>query len=111
MKRRYLAVSIDSRETISSYEFIDALWEAVSKLFGEYGASQAGLSLIGFDEKKNLVILRTWHKTLEMVRTALASITQIRNKFVAMHVLAVSGTIKALRRKLEETDVKKKARL
>jgi RNase P/RNase MRP subunit POP5 len=111
MKRRYLGVLIDSRETISSHEFIDAVWEAVSKLFGDYGASQVGLSLIDYDEKKNVVILRTWHKTLEMVRTALATITQIRNKLVALHVVAVSGTIKALRGKLEETGIEKKARL
>jgi len=102
MKRRYLAVSIDSRETFSSNEFMNALWGAVSKLFGEYGASQAGLSLIDYDETNKRVVIRTWHKTLEMVRTALASITQILNKPVALHVLAVSGTIKALDRRLEE---------
>ena len=103
MKRRYLAVSIDSYETFNSHEFMNALWGAVSKLFGEYGASQAGLSLIDYDETNKLVVIRTWHKTLEMVRTALASITQILNKPVALHVLAVSGTIKALHRKLEKT--------
>jgi RNase P/RNase MRP subunit POP5 len=102
MKRRYLAVSMDSSETFDSHEFMNALWGAVSKLFGEYGASQAGLSLIDYDEANKLVVIRTWHKTLEMVRTALASTTQILNKPVALHVLAVSGTIKALRRKLEK---------
>ena len=102
MKRRYLAVSIDSYETFNSHEFMNAIWGAVSKLFGEYGASQAGLSLIDYDETNKLVVIRTWHKTLEMVRTALASTTQILNKPVALQVLAVSGTIKALHRKLEK---------
>lgn len=105
MKRRYLAVSIDSHETFNSHEFTDAVWGAVSKLFGEYGASQAGLNLIHYDETKKLVVMRTWHKTLEMIRTAIASITQIRSKPVALHVLAVSGTIKALYRKLEKQSV------
>jgi RNase P/RNase MRP subunit POP5 len=102
MKRRYLAVSIDSYETFNSQELMNALWGAVSKLFGEYGASQAGLSLIDYDETNKLVVIRTWHKTLEVVRAALASITQILNRPVALHVLAVSGTIKALHRKLEK---------
>ena len=99
MKRRYLAVSIDSLETFGSHEFMDAVWGAVSKLFGEYGASQAGLSLIDYDETRKLAVVRTWHKTLEMVRTVLASMTHIGNKPVALHVLMVSGTIKALYRK------------
>jgi RNase P/RNase MRP subunit POP5 len=52
-----------------------------------------------------LAIVRTGHKTLEMVRTALASISQIGKKPVALHVLAVSGTIKALHKRLEEHSV------
>lgn len=102
LKRRYLAVTIDSIETFSSSELMDAVWNAVSKLFGEYGASQTSLSLITYDEKEKLAIIRTWHKTLEMVRAALASMTQIGNKQLAVHVLAVSGTIKGLRDKLQK---------
>ena len=101
VKRRYLAVQIDSHETFNSREFMEAVWGAISKLFGEYGASQAGLSLVDYDGTNNIVVMRTWHKTVEMVRTALASITKILDKPVALHVLAVSGTIKALHRKLE----------
>jgi RNase P/RNase MRP subunit POP5 len=102
VKRRYLAVSIDSQETVCSRDFIDAVWASVSRLFGEYGASQAGLSLIDFDAARKLAVVRTGHKTLDMVRTALASVTQIGKKPVALHVLAVSGTIKTLHKRLEE---------
>jgi RNase P/RNase MRP subunit POP5 len=105
MKRRYLAVSIDSHETVSSHVFMGTVWDAVSKLFGEYGASQVGLSLIDYDETKRLAVLRAWHKTIEMVRTALASITHIEDKQVALHVLAVSGTLKALYRRLDKQPV------
>jgi RNase P/RNase MRP subunit POP5 len=49
-------------------------------------------------EKRRLVI-RTAHTGVEMVRTALASITRIGNRPVALRVLAVSGTIKALYKK------------
>jgi RNase P/RNase MRP subunit POP5 len=84
---------------------MDAFWGAVSRLFGEYGASQAGLSLIDYDETSKVLVLRTWHKTLGMVRTAITSITQIGKKPVALHVLAVSGTIKALHKRLEEQPV------
>jgi RNase P/RNase MRP subunit POP5 len=102
VKRRYLALNIDSCETLSSKEFMDVVWEAISRLYGEYGASQTSLRLISFDEKSKSAILRTGHTTVEMVRTALASITRIRDKPAAVHVLTVSGTIKALHKSLRQ---------
>ena len=102
VKRRYLALKIDSCETPSSNEFMDTIWETISRLYGEYGASQTSLSLISFDNKSKSAVLRTGHTTINMVRTALASITRIRDKPAAVHVLAVSGTIKALHKNLRQ---------
>lgn len=99
VRRRYLALKIDSNEKLASTEFIGAVWDAVLKLYGEYGASQTGLALIDYDVKKKFAILRTVHTTVDMVRAALASITKIRDKQAAVHVLKVSGTIRALHRK------------
>jgi RNase P/RNase MRP subunit POP5 len=100
VKRRYLALKIDSCETFTSREFMDVIWEAISRLYGEYGARQTSLSLISFDEKSKSAVLRTWHTTVDIVRTAVASITRIRDKPAAVHVLTVSGTIKALHKSL-----------
>jgi RNase P/RNase MRP subunit POP5 len=82
---------------------MDAVWAAVSKLYGEYGASRTALSLIDFDGERKFAVIRTVHIALEMVRTALASITKICNKPAAVHVLAVSGTLKTLHHKTECT--------
>ena len=98
-------MEIDSTEAFAPRQVMDEVWSAVTKLFGEYGASQTGLSLIDYDERKKIAIIRTWHKTLELVRAALASITQIGNESVATHILAVSGTIKSLQDKLEEHSI------
>ncbi len=80
---------------------MDAIWHAVLKLYGEYGASQTHLGLIDYNGKEKIVILRTVQTTMDLVRAALASITEIGGKPVAIHVLTVSGTIKTLRRKIE----------
>jgi RNase P/RNase MRP subunit POP5 len=69
----------------------------VTKLYGEYGASRAGLVLIDCQAEKHFAIVRTFHTTVDTVRAALATITKIADKPVALHVLAVSGTLKALR--------------
>lgn len=96
IRRRYLALKVDSEEALSSREFMNAVWNSVLKLYGEYGASRTGLALIDYSEAKKFAVLRCMHKAVEMARTAVASITKIGNKPVAVHVLKVSGTLKAL---------------
>ena len=101
-RRRYLALEIDSEETFSSKELMNALWSAVLKLYGEYGASKTGLALINYDAEKRLAVIRVVHTTVENIRAAIASITKITEKPAAIHVLNVSGTIKSLYKKLKQ---------
>ena len=98
-KRRYLALQLDSDGAPSRREFIDAVWSAVAKLYGEYGASLTSLALINYDLEKKTAVIRTSLATLELVRASLAAITSLADSEAAVHVLAVSGTIKALHEK------------
>ena len=100
VKRRYLALQVDSDGVPSQKEFMDAVWSAVAKLYGEYGASQTSLALIDYDIEKKTVVIRTSLATLDLVRASLASITSVAGREAAVHVLAVSGTIKTLRKKV-----------
>lgn len=102
MKRRYLALQIDSIENFTHKEFMDAVWNTVLKLYGEYGASRTGLALIDYDVEKKFAIIRVVHTAVDMVRAALASIINIENKPAAVHVLTVSGTIKALCKRIKQ---------
>ncbi len=97
VKRRYLAVQVDIEGKLSQREFLDAVWKAIMQLFGEYGASQTGLTLIDFNEDSKTGIIRVSLVTLQQVRAALASITHISGKDAAIHVTGISGTIKSLR--------------
>jgi len=99
LKRRYLAVQIDCAGEFGQKEFMDAVWGSLSKLYGEYGASRSGLAPIHYDEERGLAVLRTLHDEVQNVRAALAAVTRIDGKPAALHVMAVSGTIKALREK------------
>jgi RNase P/RNase MRP subunit POP5 len=78
---------------------MNAVWGAVTRLYGEYGASMTGLALIDYDVEGRTVVLRTSLETLSLVRASLASITSVAGSEAAVHVLAVSGTIKALHKK------------
>jgi len=99
VKRRYLVLQVDSEVAPSQKELMDAIWSAVVKLYGEVGASQTSMSLIEYDLEKKLAVIRTALATLNMVRASIASITSVAGNKAALHVLAVSGTIKALRKK------------
>jgi RNase P/RNase MRP subunit POP5 len=81
---------------------MDAIWNAVLKLFGEYGASQTSLILMKYNLEPSYAILRCSNKALDMVKASIASITQINSKPIALRVLGVSGTLKGLNRQRPE---------
>jgi RNase P/RNase MRP subunit POP5 len=87
VKRRYLALQVDSDGLPSQKDFMDAVWSAVTKLYGEYGASLTSLALIDYYVEKKTAVIRTSLATFMAGRKA------------AVHILAVSGTIKGLRKK------------
>jgi RNase P/RNase MRP subunit POP5 len=96
VKRRYFALQLECEELPSEREFIDAIWASITKLYGEVGASTTGLCLINFNAEKKNAVIRTSLASLSMVRASVAAITSISGKDMATHVLAVSGTLKAL---------------
>jgi RNase P/RNase MRP subunit POP5 len=105
LKRRYLAFQIETDREPSRKELVDAIWGAIVKLYGEYGASQTNLTLINYDPETKIAIIRTSLEALNLVRTSLASITSLIDDEAALHVMAVSGTIRALLTKLSRRPV------
>jgi RNase P/RNase MRP subunit POP5 len=99
VKRRYLSLQIDSEASLTQKDLTDIIWGALTKLYGEYGASLTNLSPIDFNAENKTAIIRTNLATLSMVRASIASITTIVCQQATVHVEAVSGTIKSLRQK------------
>jgi len=96
VKRRYLALQLEMDSVPSEKELMDAIWGSVTRLYGEVGASLTSMALINFDVSCKIVVVRTSLETLGAVRASLACITNVTGKVASVHVLAVSGTIKAL---------------
>ena len=101
LKRRYLGLQLDVEKAPGERDFMDAVWTSVTRIYGEYGASLTNLALISYDSEGRTGVIRSNLAAVENVRAALATITSIGGKAAAVHVLAVSGTIKALRQNLE----------
>ena len=95
-KRRYLALQLEPQKMPREREFIDAIWGAITKLYGEVGASLSGLVLINFDGERRIFVIRVSLASLPSVRASLASVTSVAGESASVHVLAVSGTLKAL---------------
>lgn len=93
-------MQIAGSETVDERVFMDSIWDAVLRLFGEYGASQMNIVLMRYSFEPNYAVLRCSHKALDMVKASIASITQADGRPVALRVLGVSGTLKALSRQL-----------
>jgi len=98
-RRRYLALEVQSEQALNGGIVMDAVEASVQRLFGEYGASQANLKLIKYIPQKSQLVIRCSHKALERVRAAIASTIEINEKTAAIHVVGVSGTLKALSKK------------
>ena len=96
VKRRYIALRLECDGLPSEREFMDAVWAAVTKLYGEVGASLTGLSLINFDGERKIFVVRTSLASFPSVRASLSTVTGVAGKGASVHVLGVSGTIKAL---------------
>jgi len=93
---------VESDHLFHDREVMDAIWSMVYQLFGEIGASQTALHKIAWEDEKKILIVRCSHKMLEMVKAAVAAVTMIDEKDCAIRVLAISGTLKALRGKLSK---------
>jgi RNase P/RNase MRP subunit POP5 len=95
-KQRYLALQFECEALPSEREFIDAVWASTTKLYGEVGASTTRLSLINFDIERKIAVIRISLSALSMVKASVGAIPNLKGKDAAVHVLAVSGTLKAL---------------
>jgi len=99
VKQRYFALKIESAESFEEGDVRDAVWSAVIQLFGQYGASQAGLFLVEYDKGKKQAVLRCAQRALSMVHASVVSVTKMKDEPATIHVLRISGTLRALRKK------------
>jgi len=109
VRRRYIAVKIELEDgelgkhgKVSKGEVWGAVWRSLLQLYGEYGASQADLSLIEHNPDENYAIFRCAHRALETVRAAISAVTKLGGRRAAFHIIYVSGTLKTLRKRMRD---------
>jgi ribonuclease P/MRP protein subunit POP5 len=99
-KRRYLALQVAIELPFDERAVLEAIQSSVNRLFGEYGASKTNLKFIKYVPDKNQFVICCSHIMLEQVRAAIASIIYVNGKTATINVVGVSGTLKALFKKI-----------
>ena len=103
-RKRYLVFEVISEREIDKRELLKEIWDSTYSLYGDVGASESKLWLIGYDKKKDggvdtgVGILRCAHDKVEEVRAALACIHTVKEARVGIRVVGISGTIKGATR-------------
>jgi len=101
LRRRYIAFKVLSESRLSPREVHSAILDSMTRLFGAKGLSEADLRLVSFDPSSGVGILRCSHRAVWMVRASLTLISNVSSSRASVHVVRVSGTIKALRERVK----------
>ena len=97
-----MALKAESSQQFEGRALMSTIWGMVYQVYGEFGASQTSMSMVQYDEDTKTLTVRCSLAGLEVARTAIAAVTEIGTKPAALRVVAVSGTLKALRKKLQK---------
>ncbi|MDJ0269408.1 MAG: Rpp14/Pop5 family protein [Aigarchaeota archaeon] len=99
LRRRYVAVCCYPNERQP-----EQLWDAVRlvfvKLFGELALIESGLRKVRSRHHKDLLIIACYHSWLPKALAAITLVKSVNGMDVSLDVITVSGTIRALRRRI-----------
>ncbi len=98
-KKRYMLATMNPPGIGSDpRELYHVISEAVTSLYGDAAAAAIGISVIS--AASDQVIVRYTRGNDTAVRVALATVTALGERRIALHTKVTSGTLHALRRKL-----------
>ena len=100
LRRRYIGAKVDSESEVDGKRLADAVYDSILRLFGEYGASFAELALIDYYPDRKCAVFKCTHKALDMVKASIVAVKEVDGKKAATQIIYVSGTLKALRKRL-----------
>ena len=99
-RKRYLALKVEGEGPRNAGELEEVVLKAIIGLFGQDGAAKAGVKVVEYDPARGVGIVRCYHEHMGLVRASLASVVEHGGRPLALHVVDVSGTLRALRKRL-----------
>ena len=100
---RYLAVEFESwaDADLDRRAFQRALWFSAQNLLGDAGSAELDGTLFGFhfEDGDGSAVVRAHRGAVEELRAVLAAIDEVEGQPLGIHVLGVSGTVRACEEK------------
>jgi ribonuclease P/MRP protein subunit POP5 len=100
-RNRYIAFKIISESVFSADDIVHCIWRMLLSLFGEVGGSRTNFWLIEYSET-GYGILRCTHTSVDVMKSVLSTIIELKGFALIIDVLGISGTIKGSRRFFQE---------
>ncbi|MFB0563731.1 MAG: Rpp14/Pop5 family protein [Candidatus Lokiarchaeia archaeon] len=97
-RNRYIAFEVISESIFSADDIVHCVWRMLLGLFGEVGGSRTNFWLIEYSPEMGHGILRCTHTSVDVMKSVLATITELNRFPLIINVLGVSGTIRGVRR-------------
>lgn len=107
-RQRYILFKIikAASHLFNKSEFLNILWETIWHYYGMNTANKIGLWLLELDLENNFGIVRCSHKTKEIMISSLSLIKRINDKRIIFSPIKTSGTIKKVKKLLNNYNIK-----
>ena len=99
VRRRYLDIRVRYDSDITEHDLYEAIQKEIHFLYGVKGSSEANFRMIEYSPEERQGIIRCNQSRLTETRAAVAHVTEINGLPASIQVVAVSGTIKSLKKK------------
>jgi RNase P/RNase MRP subunit POP5 len=102
IKRRYIAFKVLEPPAFSKPELRNSMAQALSEFRNMSFVQPSDFRIIEYDPLTRMGIIRCGHLRVDALRTMFKSM-KLRETFVKVEVVTVSGTLKALRSRLRKS--------
>ena len=95
-KNRYLVYRVTSKEKFKFEDIKKTMYDTIKDFIGDLGIAKAGLNIMPetFVEDKQTGIIKTNHKNVDLIKSAIMFVKEIKGKKAKIETKYVSGTIK-----------------
>jgi ribonuclease P/MRP protein subunit POP5 len=102
-KKRYVVFEIISKTKIDFTAASKAIWQSLLGFAGTIGSAQAGIWLMNdkFNKEKQKGIIKTSHKSVDLLKAALALIKEIDSQAAIVRSTAVSGILNKAEKRID----------